>query len=154
MPKSQLFESILDEVAQEYADAEIINRWMPEDGEYTGVITKYSEGDKVYDDGGKMAWARLTVQLIAPHDTGEGGIDGKEMSIGYSTKALFSLKGDTAALSGRVINDVRVALKVLQDSLGTVIGFEIKTTIAKNKQSYKNATITHIVPDAEAPETV
>jgi hypothetical protein len=143
--RSTLFETILDQVGEDYAAAEVVNRWLPEeDGDYPGVITKYSESVVTDDSGTNALRPRLTIQLVAPHDP---ELHGKELIISMTTKALFSIKSNVAVLAGRVVNGIRPSLDILASSVGAGVNVNVSTSRPKKGSTtvYRNANITQLL---------
>jgi len=148
---STLFEGILDRISGDYAEAEVMNRWLPpDDGDYSGVITKYSESEFTGDDGIAHGRIRLTVQLIAPHDP---TIHGKELVVRCNTKAYFTIKENVAVLAGKVIDGIKPSIDVLANSVGTAVVVTVSTSTAKkgSTQTYRNANITRVLESKEVP---
>lgn len=149
--RSADFEAILDEVAQEYAEAEIINRWMPPDGQYPVVATAYNEREDTRGTN-RILRARLTVQIMAPHDP--DGLDSKEFDIQYSTQANFTLKGDVAVLAGKKVDNIRDSLGVLKATVGQFLNVNVETTVDKKTgRSYRNARILNVIENKATPPT-
>jgi hypothetical protein len=105
-----MFESILDEVAEEYAAQEVKNTWLPEDdGLYTILFTKCRTG-AVDKDNKRYLWAALTGKIWMSHNP---DIDQKEIVLNYRTDN-FRLKSDVAVLSGEKVDDIRKSFDVLE----------------------------------------
>ena len=149
MPRDPLFESILDQVAEEYAAQEVKNMWLPPtDGQYTVHILKCRSGAVAKDDK-KYLWAALTAQLLVSHDP---EIDGKEIVLNYRTDN-FRLKNDVAILNGVKVDDVRLSFDVLEASPGKLVTIDISTS-PPNKVTgvtYRNAHIVQLL-DTAPPE--
>lgn len=136
------FEQIVNEAAQEYSDTEVINRWMPPDGEYTTVLLPLVTG--VSDKGGNKAWwARLPGMIVAE---GNPDLDKKEFNVGfYSPKTLISLKGDVAVLAGEIIADLKQSLSILENAVGTVISVTVERGTSKAGRKYTGTNITGVI---------
>lgn len=153
------FDAILNETAQEFASAEIINTWMPPDGDYTVLLLGYKEGKKL-DPDNRFIWWRIDGMILAE---GNPSIDKHEFTVGYYTsKAIFSLKRDTAVLNGSPLTALSSAGPILAGAVGWIVNVSVRTAKAKNGNIYTNTSITEVVstseteasPETEAPEYV
>jgi len=142
-------EKVLGEVAEEFANTEVFNQWMPPDGDYTCLITNYQDG--VSKKGGReYAWWRLDGRLQVP---GNEDLDQKEFTLGfYKSYVLGFLKGAMSVLAGRKIDDVRQAESILSGAVGWVVNVRKTTTVrseAKGGGEFPNVAILEVVQKTE-----
>lgn len=136
------FEQIVNEAAQEYTDTDVINRWMPPDGEYTVVLGGLANGVSS-KDGGKSWWARLPGTIVAE---GNPDLDKKEFTVGfYGAKSMIGLKADVAVLAGEIIPDLRQSLAVLAGAQGTVVSVAVERGVSKQGRKYTGTNITGVI---------
>lgn len=143
------FNALLQQTAEEFANAEVFNDWLPDDGDYNALIADYKEGVKETDTS-KMWWMRLTGRLLAE---GNPDLDQREFTLGYfSGKAPGILKGAVSVLNGAPVKNIADARAILLASIGAVV----ELTVSTGKQ-YRNVRITKLVappaptPDPQAP---
>jgi len=135
--------NILEQVADEFANAEVFNEWKPPDGEYTTLIVAYSDGVSTRGSN-KYAWWTLTGRLLCPSDP---ELDQKEYTIGpYRSSAVGFLKGAMSVLAGEKVNDVKRAEPLLSAAVGKIVNVRVRTT-ENERGTYTNTTITAVVED-------
>ncbi len=138
-------QNILAEVAEEFAQTEVFNQWMPPDGTYTALITAYADGTTTKGNT-RYAWWRLDGRLLVP---GDEALDEKDFTLGfYRSTAMGFLKQAMAVLAGRKIDDVRQAEPILSGSVGSVVTLSKTTTIrseVKGGGEFPNVKILEIV---------
>jgi hypothetical protein len=139
------FTQLLSDMQQDYAEAEVINRWMPPDGEYTTVLVEFKDGvSENRQTGGRYAWMRLTGRVVAE---GQEDVNDKEYTVGYYRRTnIGRLKSDAAAVAGRPIPNVQEAYKVLKDAVGAIITVAVsRRKDNKTKREFVNTNITGVV---------
>jgi hypothetical protein len=142
------FADILNQTAQEYAQAEVFDSWMPPDGDYTAFIKEYKDGVK-QEQNGKYGWMRLTGQLL--EDT-NAELNNREFSLAFcTTKAPGVLKGLCKQLTGgQIINDINQARQVLKDAVGKVVVISVRTkTNPKTNKEFTNCDILRVESGTE-----
>lgn len=150
------FQNILNDVAEEYANAEVFDNWMPPDGDYTVLLTKL-QLNKVQKGDAEYLWVRLIGRILLEGDT---DLDQREYAVGnYRTTAIFTMKGDVAILNGgRKVNDINESLQVLNQAATenwVVTSTVVRTKSKKDGRIFANSSITEIVDHgtADAAET-
>ena len=138
------------EIADEYASAEVFNTWMPPDGTYTVLLSDFHDG--ITEPPNRFGWARLTGTIV---DDTNPEVSGKEFTVGYyTTKAPGVMKGDVAVLNGSKLNDVCASFGVLASSVGKVVIVEVFTRLnRKTNQSFTNCRIQSVVEETPAAPT-
>lgn len=148
MSMTSEMESILEQVASEFESAEVFNDWNPPDGEYTTVLTAYSDGVTTRGSN-KYAWWALTGRLLCP---GNPELDQREFTIGpFRSTGVGFLKAAMAVLAGEKVNDVKQAEPILSGAVGKVVNVRVRTT-ENDRGTFTNTTIREVVPD-ETPES-
>ncbi len=144
------FQDILNQVATEYEETQVINRWLPPDGDYTAIIEKCETG-KSTSQKSTFGWIRLDCRLLCE---GNPELDGKEFEIFHTTKLLFKLKPDANILSGGKHDPSQVAA-IFKAAEGWIINTTISTNEnQKTGQTFRNASITEVVDKADAGKEV
>ena len=145
MTMSSDMQKILADVAEEFAQTEVFNQWMPPDGNYTALITAYGDGVSA-KGGNKVAWWKLDARLLVP---GDEELDEKDFTLGfYRSSAIGFLKQAMAVLAGRKVDDISQAEPVLSASVGMVVNISKTTTIrsdAKGGGEFPNVKILEVV---------
>ncbi len=139
------FSAILNDTAEEFKQAKVFNDWMPDDGEYTCVLSDLVTGVKD-DQNNRFAWWRLTATIQSASDP---DIDQSQFSLFYSTKAPGFLKSDVSALAGKTITDIRTADQILRDNLGAIVNVKVSTS----PKGYKNTAITEVLEGPDSGKT-
>lgn len=153
------FENMLAGLAEDYRKAEPMDNFMPDDGEYTVILSDLAKGVKVKAGEAPLIWISVKAKLLAAEDP---NIDQKTMSLGFfSSKTLGMLKGFVQALIPSSItpdspefidvNDLSQCIALIQRKVdaGTLLTIKVATS----KKGYKNASITGLVDNTmpEAP---
>ncbi len=147
------FESIMNEAAEEFANAEVFSDWMPPDGDYTVLLLETKKG-AVDKEGQKYGWWRLPGTII---DDTNPELGGKEFTVGYyTTKALGILKGAVSTLAGRTVTALTEVPEILATSAGRVVIVSVTTAFNKKaNREFTNSRIQKVLPEqnveAEAP---
>lgn len=140
--------NILEEIAEEFSQAEVFNEWMPPDGDYTVLITGYADGVSVKGNK-KYAWWRQDGRLLVP---GDPSLDEKDFTLGfYRSTAIGFLKQAMAVIAGRKIDDVRQAQPLLAGAVGWIINIR-KSTTSKDGVEYPRVKILNVVQRGEAQD--
>ncbi len=137
------FRQVLDATQEEFAKAEVYNKWQPPDGQHSALLIGFVIGEK---DG--VAWGRLTGTLL---EVGNADHDQREVSIGYYTsKFPISLKQDASALAGRKVESNVEAFEILNKAAedGVMILYTVNRGISKKGNSYVGTSIDEIVPES------
>jgi hypothetical protein len=128
--------AILDGVAGDFATAEAMSDWMPEDGDYTVVLTKGSSGAKTGDNA--MVWFKVVGTIDAPQNP---ELDKKAFTVGFATtKSLGAVKTMASAIAGRPVLNIREVPAVVESCVGLVCNVTVKTSA----KGYKNVTIREV----------
>lgn len=154
MELSQEMQSILEETAEEFANAEAFDDWMPPDGDYTVLLTNAKTDVKAYDDGSKMLWVRITGRILADHNP---EVDQKEFTAGFfSSKAYGILKQAANVLKGSPCTSNTEAIKVLMGCAGTVVILSVKTKPDRKNNAVMrtNVNIQKVVSSEPVPEEI
>lgn len=147
-PRTPEFEAILDETAQEYAETDILNTWMPEeDARYTCHLEGYKEGSRIKGEA-RYIWATVESVIHAPHDP---AINKRVFVLRYrSDRGQFRLKGDVAILNGgEKVDSNRRSLEILREAAegGTLVEIDVTTSSPNQKgQTFRNASIASVIP--------
>ncbi len=138
-------QNILAQVAEEFANAEVYNQWMPPDGTYTALITAYNDGVSTKGNN-PVAWWKLDGRLLVP---GDEELDEKEFTLGfYRSSAVGFLKQAMAVLDGQKVDDIRRAEPILSAAVGYVVTIKKSTTVrseAKGGGEFPNVTILEVI---------
>lgn len=134
---SQEFLAILDGVAGDYTTAETMDDWMPDDADYTVVLTKGSFGHKAGDSS--FAWFKVVGNIDAPQNP---EVDKKSFTVAFATtKAMGAVKALASALAGRVVNNIREVPGIVEACAGLIVNVTVKT----NQKGYKNVRIKEVI---------
>jgi len=139
------FDALLQQTAEEFANAETFTDWLPDDGDYVALITGYKEGVKQNDNGDKQWWMRLNGRIMAE---GNPEIDQQDFTLGYYTgKAPGILKSAVSVLAGRPVQNISDARVILSTSVGALVQINVSTGA-----KYRNVRITKLIapPQSEA----
>jgi len=126
--------------AQEYADAEIFNNWMPPDGPHVAYISAYKEGESK-----KGAWQSLTLKCLDP----DPELQDKEFAMWFREGAPQGiLKAAVSVLAEEKVDVLSSGLKMLKQS----VGMTINVTVATNEKGFKNVRIVDVIPAVPVTE--
>ena len=142
---SSEMQEVMNQVAQEFASAEVYSQYTPPEGNYTALITGYNDGVSTKGNA-KVAWWKLDNRIIDP--TGSD-LDGKEFSVFFRSNAVGFLKGAMATFAGRKIDDIRQAPDILSGMVGKIVTIRVKLS----KDGFTNYTYLEIVPTNETSPT-
>ena len=143
-------QDVLAEIAEEFAQAEVFNQWMPPDGTYTALITGYNDGVSTKGSS-RYAWWKLDGRLLVE---GDPELDGKDFTLGFfRSTALGFLKQAMSVFAGRKIDDVRQAQPILSGAVDCLVTLKKTTTIrseAKGGGEFPNVTILEVIPQTDS----
>jgi len=136
---------VLAATAEEFVNAEVINRWMPPDGTYTVLLINFKQG--VAGETNKFAWWRLLGTII---DDANPEVAGKDFTVGYYTSKAYGLVKEAASiLADRKVTGNTEIAPVLTESVGKVVIVEVSTRKSKKDNvEYTNANILRVVLQA------
>lgn len=143
-----LFEQMLAEYNQGYAEAEEFSGWMPDDGNYIVTIVKVTKG-VAEKSNTKLGWWKFTARI---EDVANAKTHGQEFTLKFcNTKALGVLKGFARALNeGVVVSNLAEADKVFEHAEGKILDIKILTsTSKKDGKDYKNCYIQKVVDTSD-----
>ena len=152
MSMSTDMQEVLAEIAEEFAQAEVFNQWMPPDGTYTALITAYNDGVSTKGNN-RYAWWKLDGRLLVE---GDQELDGKDFTAGfYRSTAVGFLKQAMSVFAGRKIDDIRQVQPILSGAVDCVVTLKKTTTVrseAKGGGEFPNVTILEVIQQADAPD--
>lgn len=135
------FLDLIMHTASEFESADAFSDWMPDNGDYVVLLTKVAKG-AFQTDGAQQWYVRLTGKILAE---GNPELDQREFTVGYYTgRAPGVFKSAVAVLAGRVVNNIREAVDIVDASVGAVVSVNVST----NAKGYKNTRITKLIQPA------
>ena len=143
MPKlSQEFMDIINGVAEEYRTAEAQSNWMPPDGSYTVVLTKYTNGVKTGEN--KFAWFKMEGRIDAPNNP---EVHDKSFSVGFATtKYPGLLKTFVSSIAGAPVDNIGEIDAILEAAQGKIATVTVTTkTNKKTGNPVRNVDIESVI---------
>jgi hypothetical protein len=128
MSLDQAFRDIMSQSQKDFQDAQVINNWRPDPGDYSVVLKEPVAGVKA-DGQNAGPWMKLAGTIL--NDT-DPNLHGREFTVGfYTTKNLSGMKNDVAVLAGKIVNSVTEAMDILSTVAGWVVNVNVRSYISK-----------------------
>lgn len=132
-------QSILAELSNDFANAEVFNQWQPDDGNYTVLLCGYKDGVSTKGTT-KTAWWKVDNRIIDP---AHPDIDNKEFSVFFRSSAIGFLKGAVSCIAGRKVDDIRQAANILAEA--ATKGYVCTIRVSTTEKGFKNYTYLDVV---------
>lgn len=136
------FMALLNQTAEEYRTSTASNDWMPPDGDYTVVISNYTNGMKTGDS--TFAWFKLEGRIDAPQNP---EVHDKVFALGFATtKYPGLLKTLVNAVAGVPVDNIADVHPTLQAAVGKIANVNVSTKLVKKTgNQVRNVTILGLV---------